>query len=101
MISHIWIIFTMYLYLHNCHVINNIKSNTDSPKLNGCMLYINIILFPARTELQVQSHYVSKGIPMRGGLALTKSSREISNVYRLWLTIMLCMVYPSQIYVRK
>ena len=39
----------MYLYLHKCHVINNIKSNTDITKLNGCLLYI--ILFPSRTEL--------------------------------------------------
>ena len=43
----------MYLYLHNCHVINNIKSNTDITKLNGCLLYI--ILFPSRTELSKRS----------------------------------------------
>ena len=39
----------MYLYVHNCHVNNNIKSNTDITKLNRCLLYI--ILFPSRTEL--------------------------------------------------
>ena len=38
MISLIWILFTLYLYLHNYHIINNIQSNTDSPKLNGSLL---------------------------------------------------------------
>ena len=57
--SHVCIMFTIsILCLHNCHVINNIRSNVDGSSLNGSLLGR---MSPPRTELFI---YFFKLIPV-------------------------------------